>query len=239
MSSTKIDDITVTKQTGTTLTLNQKGTYVPYDGYFNIAVQGGAGTVTIASTDASVESDSSGRNISGIIGTKASSVPSSGYYLKVAASGTGSSTITTAGWLDSGSLGTATASGSFYFPVNSATATVSGTNTVTPSASVSGSNITLSDTNNGISITATGGGTASASVTATGNQAGYAANGATLGSNTIAGTSQSTTASTYISGVNLTAPTTGTRSFAITIPNGDSTQTFTFTVDASGNTTVS
>lgn len=233
--SVKIDDLTITKGTGTVLTLNAGGKYVADNSFFNIDVRQGVGAVTVASTDASVESDASGRNISGIIGQKTTSAPATGYYLKVQASGTGESTITTAGWLDTGSMGTATATSDKYFAVSAAAAVVSGTNTVTPSASVAGTNITLSNTDNGISITATGGGSAAASVSAVTSQAGYVPANETLDTETIAAASQTTSASSFISGVTLTAPESGTRSFSITVPNGDSTVTFTYTVDSTGN----
>lgn len=43
----------------------------------------------------------------------------------------------------------------------------------------------------------------------------------------------------YIDGVTLTTPSSGTRTFAITVPNGSSeTITFNFSVDANGNTTI-
>lgn len=237
--ATKLGDITLTKQSGTTLTLSTDHKFVNDNVSFDIDVQTGAGTITIASTDASIESDASGRNISGIIGTKSSSAPSSGYYMKVAASGTGSSAVTTAGWLDVGSIGTASSSGSFYFPITEATAGITGTNTVTPSASVSGTNVTLSNTNNGVSITAIGGGSASASVSATSSTAGYIPANENIGTGTIAATSQTTSASSYISGVTLVAPATGTNSFSVTVPNGDNdTLTLTFIVDANGNWTL-
>ncbi len=64
-----------------------------------------------------------------------------------------------------------------------------------------------------------------------------AANAAT-GSSTTA-KSATNGAAYYINGVTLTAPTNGTRSFNITVPNGASTPiTFTFTVDSNGNTTI-
>ena len=239
MSATKLGDINLTKQTGTVLTLSTEHKYVNNDVFFNISVQEGAATATIASTDASIESDLSGRNISGIIGTKASSVPSTGYYLKVDATGTGSSAVTTAGWVNTGNIGTASATGSFYFPVTEATGVITGTNTVTPSASISGSNVTLSNTNNGISVTSTGGGSASASATCTSSQAGYIPNNQTIGTQTIVGSSQSTIATSYISGVTLSTPESGTRSFSVTLPNGNSdTITLTFTVDSTGNWSV-
>lgn len=43
----------------------------------------------------------------------------------------------------------------------------------------------------------------------------------------------------YLTGVELSAPATGTRAFSITVPNGnESPVSFTFTVDANGNTTI-
>ena len=130
--STKLGDITLTKKSGTVLTLNTEGKYVHDDKYFTIAVQDGVGSATVASIDASIGSDSSNRNISGAIGQKSTTAPVSGYYFKVDASGTGTSTVSSAGWMDAGST-TATANGSYYFPVQEATitgsATISGTDT--------------------------------------------------------------------------------------------------------------
>lgn len=237
--ATKLGDITLTKQTGTVLTLSTEHKYVNDNISFDIDVQSGAGTVTIASTDASIESDVSGRNISDVIGAKSGIAPVSGYYLKVAASGTGSSAVTTAGWLEEGSIGTASATGSFYFPIDSATASISGTNVVTPSASISGSHVIFGNKDNGISVTATGGGTASVTATASGNQSGYVESGVSIGSNTLVAESLTTTTSTYISGVVLEAPEMGTNKFTISLPDGGSSMlTLTFTVDANGDWTI-
>ena len=236
--STKLGDLTITKQSGTVLTLSTDKRYVNDNVYFNIGVQQGAGAVTIASTDAEIQTDANVRNISGSIGTKATSAPSSGYYFKVGASGTGSSTITTAGWLDTGSMGTATASESYYFPIDTAVAATSGTNTVTPSASLSGSNVTLSNTNNGISVTSIGGGSASATIDVSITDAGYVGEGS-LDSSTVDAQSTTTTASSYISGVTIPVPSSGTNTFTVTVPNGENdTVTFTFSVDSSGNTEI-
>ena len=61
---------------------------------------------------------------------------------------------------------------------------------------------------------------------------------ATTGSSTTALTATNGTAY-YINGVTLTAPSSGTRSFTITVPNGSvETLTFNFSVDANGNTTI-
>lgn len=43
----------------------------------------------------------------------------------------------------------------------------------------------------------------------------------------------------YINGVTLTAPASGSISFSITVPNGNSTTTFIFNVDSNGNVVVS
>ena len=135
-------------------------------------------------------------------------------------------------------MGTASDSKTLYFPIDTATGSFSGTNTVTPSASISGSHVTLSNTDNGISVTATGGGTASATASVVAQTAGYVPSGVTVGSGTVNASSLTTTASSFISGVTLVAPTTGTSSFSVTVPNGESTQTVTFTVNASGIVTV-
>lgn len=235
--SSKIADLTITKKDNTVLTLNTAGTYVPDDKFFNIDVQSGAGAVTVASTDASIDSDSSNRNISEFIGSKSTTAPVSGYYLKVNSSGTGTSTITTAGWLDTGSMGTATANNSYYFPVDTATISITNTLSVFPSASVSGSHVTFSNTDNGISVTATGGGTPSGSVSLS-STGGFVPEGS-AGQSTDTGSSSTTTASLYISGVTLTAPSSGTRSFSVTVPNDNNdTLTLTFTVDSNGNWTL-
>ena len=235
----KIGDITLTKQTGTTLLLNTAGKYVDSNVSFDIDVQTGVGSVTAASTNVVVDSDSSGRNISGVIGNVEAAAPVSGYYLKLEAIGTGACTITSAGWIAEGTLGTATATGIYYYPVSAGTAVLTGTNTITPSASVTGTNATLSNVDNGISVTSTGGGTASITAVATGYTPGYIGSGVQIGSETFATSSTTTTASSYISGVTLLAPASGTRSFTITVPNGTTSLiTFTFTVDAESNVVV-
>lgn len=124
----------------------------------------------------------------------------------------------------------------------SATATITGTNTVTPSASVAGNSyITLSSSDTtGISITATGGGTASVTAVAATDDAGYAAPTVTLGSATLNASSNITTETKYVTGVVLLAPASGTRTFTISVPNGSNSNLldFTFTVDSSYNVTV-
>lgn len=234
-------EITLAKRIGTLLTLQTDDKYVDRDVKFTLNVQSGAGAANTASADASVESTSGsagGTNISGAIGTKSSTEPSSGYYIRVKATGSGSSQVTTAGWLDTGAMGTASTDAVVYFPIAEATGSFSGTNVVTPSASVSGSNVTLSNTDNGISVTATGGGTASATASVVSQTAGYVPSGETVGSGTVNAQNTTTVASSFISGVTLSAPTSGTRSFSVTVPNGNSMQTVTFTVDSNGDVIV-
>ena len=100
----------------------------------------------------------------------------------------------------------------------------------------SGCSISSSTNNSGISISG------SCSVT----RANVVYDGAVAGIVTkndgdvaLAGGSDSISISSYyINGVTLTAPSSGTRSFDITVPNGNGTITFTFTVDSSGNVVV-
>lgn len=137
------------------------------------------------------------------------------------------------------------ASGSTYISLKKATVSVSGsTNTVTPSASISSANTVILTTNdNGLAITATGGGSASAAVKVKTNTTGYAPAAASstdyIGTGTITADLTTKTATKYVSGVVLTAPTSGSREFSITVPNGaDATITFLFSVDSNGNVTV-
>lgn len=84
-----------------------------------------------------------------------------------------------------------------------------------------------------------GGGTASASAAAVTTAAGYVLNNTQLASATINASNASTSESSFISGVTIERPETGTNTFAITVPNGNSTVTFTFNVSASGDVVIS
>ncbi len=236
-------DITITKRVGTLLTLDTDAKYVDKDVQFTIGVQSAASAADTTEADADVEATDSGSiggiNISNVIGAKSDSEPSSGYYIRVKATGSGSSKVTTPGWLDAGSMEEATATATKFFPVDAAAISVTGNNTVTPSASISGSNVTLSNTDNGISITSTGGGTASANVSALSTAAGYVPDNTTMDTDTINAGSTTTTASAFISGVNIETPETGTRTFSVTVPNGSSTVTFTFNLNSNGNVVIS
>ena len=124
---------TLTKKTGTVLTLSTDDSFVDKDVKLTFNVKSGTGVANSASADADVVSDETSRNISGSVGTKASTAPSSGYYLRVSASGSGSSKVTTAGWLATGALPTASTTATCYFPVTSATITMN-----TPTVNASG-----------------------------------------------------------------------------------------------------
>lgn len=162
--------------------------------------------------------------------------PTSGYYVAIK-SNADSTSVTAIPAVSSAGYGTTSYytatnatqsvgvndSATTYFTIPGATATITGTNTVSPTASVSSnSNVTLSTTNNGISVTATGGGTASITATATTDTSGYAADTATLGSATLTAASNTTTATKYIT--------------AITVPK-DKAFTLTTTADTALDTT--
>ena len=124
-----------------------------------------------------------------------------------------------------------------------ATATITGTNVVTPTLSLTETSLVLSTVNNsGISLAATGGGTASVAATAKTNAVGYSgANGTTLGTATLSSGSTATTSTItkYLKEVTLDAPTSGTREFGIKIPDGDGGyMTWVFHIDSSGNVTI-
>ena len=87
--------------------------YIPVQ---SAEAEGNSADVTNITTDGS----NAGVNISGVIGDKATTEPTSGYY--VAFTGTGSSKITTAGWVPTGALASKT-SDVKYFPVTAATIT--------------------------------------------------------------------------------------------------------------------
>lgn len=123
-------------------------------------------------------------------------------------------------------------SASTYVSLKKAAVSIGGTNSVT--GSLTGSNATLTDNNNS-GITLTGGGSATITATATTSTVGYAPASTQIGSATKTG---SGTKTQYLKEVELIAPSSGTREFGIKVPNGDSTITFVFHVDSSGNVTV-
>ena len=212
----------------------------------------GTAKVTPVISKVTTASGNNAINISPNIGDKQTTLPTSGYYVAVQSAAaantlTATPSVTTAGYgttttgtytptNDTKSVG-ANASAVTYIPIPQVATTISGTNTVSPTASVTGNaNVVLNTTNNGISVTATGGGTASITATAKVSTAGYGAVNDSVGSATFNAASNTTTASKYIAGVNLEAPSSGQRTFDITVPNGtNDTVTFRFIVDSNSN----
>ena len=128
---------------------------------------------------------------------------------------------------DSATITLASASPTFTGGTVSGTATASATN----------ASISSSTNNSGVSI--------AAAASATRGQVTYngAVNGWVSKSNgaeaIAAGSATALTGTTYyINGVTLTKPTSGTKTFSVTVPNGATTATFVFNVDTSGNVTI-
>lgn len=189
-----------------------------------------AADVNIYTTDGSNAGTNIG-NISGVIGSKATSEPNSGYY--IAFKGEGNSKITTAGWIEQGSLNKTT-SAQKYFPIATAAASITGTNTVTASNiawATPSNNVTLSDTNNGIAITATGGGTASVTATANITTPGFA-NGNNFASATLNANEATKSSTKYISAVIIPS----SKSLTIT-NNGTANVTSSGTTNVTSNST--
>ncbi len=220
------------------LPLNEVTTIGSSIKYFPItkAVTGNnGGDVVISTTDGS----NAGINISAIVGTKATTEPTSGYYL--AFTGSGASKVTTAGYLPLNEI-TATGSSLKYFPIQAATLTVSKTGgSITPTVSLSkSSSLTWSTTDtSGVSITGTGNGSVSnLAIKANVSTAGYIPTGdvATASNLTIAAASTAATETKYITGVTIASGKsfTVTNSGTITITNSG---TATVTAGISGSTT--
>lgn len=107
----------------------------------------------------------------------------------------------------------------------------------TASASSASASLSNSTNNSGISITASASATRAA-INYDGEVSGWVSksNGDTA---LAAGSATNLTDTTYyLNGVTLTKPSSGTRSFSVTVPNGSSTATFVFNVDTSGNVTI-
>lgn len=196
-----VGDITLTKKSGTVLTLSTEGTYVDSDIQFTLGVQSGVSAAGTASADADVVSGSTsgGTNISSSIGEKTTTEPSSGYFIRIDATGTGRSQATTAGWIDAGALPVASTTETKYFPVSGglysasvSSHSISTTPVVTAEVSSSVTNITTTTQPSGTdgtdywtitpsgSVTTTGISTAQG--TATVGTAGYVTTGSTSSS---------------------------------------------------------
>ena len=224
---------TLTKQSGSTLDIPVSGTYVNKNIHITLGARSASAAANTASADANIYStdgSNAGINISSVIGAKATSEPTTGYYIAITASATGSSKITQSGWVEQGALPAATASTTKYFPISVAEFTFSGGSLNNTGATASfATNISTSSTdsnNNGLKITAKGSAGRTA-VTYT-NTAGY-----------IPATSNAVTASSatstswdgddyYLTGVTIAAPTSGTAVFSVTVPNGSTSDFVTF-----------
>ena len=125
MATIKLADLTINKKEGTVLTLSTEGKYAETDVSFNIGVKAGATAANTASADITAETTAgtNATNITSILGSKATSEPSSGYYIRMKASGSGSSKVTTAGWVATGTLAAASTTATKYYPVTAATIT--------------------------------------------------------------------------------------------------------------------
>lgn len=95
-----------------------------------IPITSGTGNANSASAEIGLlttDGTAAGINISGIIGTKTNSEPTSGYYLAFSATGSGSSKVTTGGWFPANTiLPTASTTITRYFPVTTATLAITG-----------------------------------------------------------------------------------------------------------------
>ena len=87
---------------------------------------GGADTASVSIAKYTTDGSNAGVNIAPIVGTAVTSEPTAGYYVAFSATGTGNSKITTAGWMNTGALATATANITRYFPVTTAVISVTG-----------------------------------------------------------------------------------------------------------------
>jgi len=105
-------EYTLTKATGTTLKFSTKGNYSDKDIIFNAKVKAGGGIANTSDVTCITN------NISNVISsTGTTTQPASGYYIGMV--GSGSSTISTAGWMNTGALNAS--STTKYFTVSTAT----------------------------------------------------------------------------------------------------------------------
>lgn len=239
---------TVNQQAGSYILLSTANKYVDKDIKIitNVKLATSAKDTASASTSLyTTDGSNAGVNIgatSGVVGTKATTEPASGYYIAVTASGSGNSKITGAGWIAAGSLAAATATSTEYYPIQTATGSVTMTKGNGSCTLQTSANVTTSDTDtSGVSVTFRGSGAVSATAKIT--TAGYTPvnNSFATGSSTSSNTADLTK---YITGVTLTKG----KTFSITVPNGplnsngtnNDVITFVFTVanDNTGNVTV-
>lgn len=124
------ESFTLTKQTGSTLDIPLSGKYVDKDIRVTLNVRSATVAAHTASADVNIytiDGSNSGINISSAIGTKATSEPTTGYYVALTASAIGNSQITQSGWVNEGALPAASTSTTKYFPIRAAEVTVTAT----------------------------------------------------------------------------------------------------------------
>lgn len=129
---------TVNEQTGSNILLSTANKYIDKDIKIITDVKSAITAANTASADAAIyTTDGSNAgvnigNITNVIGTKATTEPTSGYYVAINASGSGSSKVTTAGWVNTGALAAASTNNNIkYFPIRTAAATVTASGELT------------------------------------------------------------------------------------------------------------
>ena len=228
--------ITLNKKSNTILTLNTEGKYIDRNLQFNLNAREADVTMnssSVISVD-NASPENQGINIYNSVGAKSLTEPADGYFIKLNNTNEKSITVNTAGWIENGN--TQTTQTTEYYPINEASFNKNCQVTIVPTATVRGENVTLVDNNTGVYVVLTGGGEATAVANFSSSEAGYIDRKA-LGS-AQAETENTTTFVQFLSGVTLTTPETDRRSFSVTVPNGNSTVNFMFSVDANGNVLV-
>lgn len=123
---------TVNQKTGSYILLSTANKYLDKDVKITTNVKSAVAAANTASADAEVvttDGSNAGINIAAtanIVGTKVTTEPTSGYYIAIKATGSGSSKITTAGWIDTGALTAASTNATKYFPIATGSCTVAG-----------------------------------------------------------------------------------------------------------------
>ena len=123
---------TVNQQSGSYILLSTANKYLNKDIQITTNVKQAVSTSDTASADTTLyttDGSNAGVNIgavTNVVGTKVTTEPTSGYYVALTVSGSGNSKITTAGWIATGSLGTASTSETQYYPIQAGAYSTSG-----------------------------------------------------------------------------------------------------------------
>lgn len=137
---------TLAKQTGSTLEIPINGYYANKNIFITMNVQSGSAAANSAATSmtvSTVDGNNAAKNISSDVLSTTATEPSSGYYVAITSSATGSSKITKAGWMATGALPAATTTTTQYFPLKSAAITVTASGALSaPVAETSSATIT-------------------------------------------------------------------------------------------------